>query len=64
MNAGEAFGPCAAEEFGEDGLGLVIEGVSGDEGVKGDVAEKLAEPGVAKAAGGAFEGVGSGRADA
>ncbi len=29
MNAGKAFGPCTAQEFGEHGFGLVVESVCG-----------------------------------
>ena len=58
VDARETLGPCSAEEFGEDGFGLVVEGVRGGDGVERHVAEELAEPGVAQAAGRAFDGVG------
>jgi hypothetical protein len=47
VNAGEAFGPCAAEEFGQHGLGLVVDSVGRGDGVEGNFAEQLAKPGVA-----------------
>ena len=55
MDGGEAFGPGAAEEFGEDGFGLVVEGVGGSHGVNFAGSHELAKPGVAKAAGGFFD---------
>ena len=58
VDAGEAFGPCAAKELGEDGFGLVVEGVRGGDGVDWTGGHELAEPGVAQAAGGFFDGVG------
>ncbi len=51
MDAGKAFGPGAADEFVEDGFGLVVEGVGGGDGVNGAGAEQLGEPGIAEGAG-------------
>lgn len=56
MDAGEALGPCAAEELGEDGFRLVVESVGGGDGVDFPALEKPAKPGVAQAAGGFFDG--------
>ena len=33
VDGAEAFGPGAAKEFHEDGFGLVVEGVGGEDGV-------------------------------
>lgn len=58
MDAGQAFRPCAAQEFGDYGFGLVVEGVGGGDGIEGSAGEELAEPRVAQAAGGLFDGLG------
>lgn len=57
MDGGEAFGPCSAEELHEDGLGLVVEGVSGEDGVGVAGGDEGAEEGVADVAGRLFEGL-------
>jgi hypothetical protein len=57
MDAGEAFGPCSAKEFAEDGFGLVIESVGGGDGIERVLGHEAAEPGVAEAAGGFFDGL-------
>ena len=44
MDAGEAFSPRAAEELGEDGFGLIVEGVGGGDGVELAGGHELAEP--------------------
>ena len=56
MDAGEAFGPGAAEEFAEDGFGLIVQGVGGGDGVQTTRGQELSEPGVAQAASGFFDG--------
>jgi len=56
MNSGETFGPGAAQEFGADGFGLVVEGVGGGDCIERNFPEKLAEPGIAEAPGGFFDG--------
>jgi len=55
VDSGEAFGPCAAEEFAEDGFGLIVEGMGRGYGVDDTSGHKFAEPGVAEAAGGFFD---------
>jgi len=56
MNAGKAFGPCAAQEFSEDRFRLVIESVGRGYGVELVRGHELAKPGVAEAAGGFLNG--------
>jgi hypothetical protein len=56
MDAGEAFGPGSAEEFHEDGFGLVVEGVGGEDGVGVAGVEQGGEEFVAGVAGGFFDG--------
>jgi hypothetical protein len=56
VDGGEAFGPCTAEEFHEDGFGLVVEGVGGEDGVGVAGGEELGEEFVACVAGGFFDG--------
>ncbi len=57
-DAGKALGPRATQEFGEDCLGLVVEGVRGGYCVERGFGDELAEPLVAEAAGGFFDGLG------
>jgi hypothetical protein len=52
MDAGEALGPSAAQEFAEYGFGLIVEGMSRGYGVDLAGCHEFAKPGVAKAAGG------------
>jgi hypothetical protein len=54
----EAFGPCAAEELHEDGFGLVVESVSGEDAIGLAVGEEGREEVVAEIAGGLFDGLG------
>lgn len=56
MDATEAFSPCAAQELGEDGFGLIVEGVGGGDGVEGDLGHQGAQPGVTQTACGFFDG--------
>jgi hypothetical protein len=58
VDAAEAFGPGTAQEFGEDGLGLIVAGMSGGEGVDDSASHERSEPAVAKAAGSFFDGLG------
>ena len=58
MDAGEPVGPCAAKELGQDGFGLVVEGVGGGHCVKRNVGQEFSEPCAAKAACGLFDGLG------
>jgi hypothetical protein len=60
VDGGEAFGPGAAEEFEEDGLGLVVEGVGGEDGVGVAGGDEGAEEIVADFAGGLFDGLAGG----
>ena len=57
-DAGKSFGPGAAEELHEDGLGLVVGGVGGGNGVDGAGGEQVAKGGVAEMAGGFLGGFG------
>ena len=57
VDGGEAFGPGSAEELHEDGLGLVVEGVGGEDGVGVAGGDEGAEEVVAGLAGGLFEGL-------
>uniref|UniRef100_E6QIW8 Uncharacterized protein n=1 Tax=mine drainage metagenome TaxID=410659 RepID=E6QIW8_9ZZZZ len=54
-NACEAFGPGSAKEFGEDGFGLVVEGVRGGYGIDDTGGHEALEPCVTQAAGGFFD---------
>ncbi len=63
MDAAEAFSPGAAQELHQDGLGLVVEGVGGEDGVGLAGAKEFAEGDVAEVAGGFFRGL-SGSGDA
>ncbi len=56
VDGAEAFGPRAAEEFHEDGFGLVVEGVGGEDGVGMAGGEEGGEEVVADRAGGFFDG--------
>ena len=56
VNAGKAFGPGAADQFAQDGFGLVVEGVGCGDGIENSRGHEFAKPGVAKAAGGFFDG--------
>ena len=63
VDGAEALGPGAAEELHEDGFGLVVEGVGGEDGVGVAGAEEGGEEIVAQGAGGLFDGLsGFGRA--
>ena len=56
MDGGEAFSPGAAEELHEDGFGLVVEGVGGEDAVGVAGGEEGVEKVVAGVAGGFFDG--------
>jgi len=56
VDGAEAFGPCAAEELHEDGFGLVVEGVGGEDGVSLSGGDEGGEEVVADGAGGLFDG--------
>ena len=56
VDGAEAFGPGSAEEFHEDGFGLVVEGVGGEDGVGVAGGEEGGEEVVADGAGGFFDG--------
>jgi hypothetical protein len=56
VDAGEAFGPGSAKELHEDGFGLVVEGVGGEDGVGVAGVEESGEEFVAGVAGGFFDG--------
>jgi hypothetical protein len=58
IDPGETLGPCAAEELGKDGFGLIVEGVCRGDRVERGFAKELAEPGVAEPPRGAFDGIG------
>jgi ribosomal protein S18 acetylase RimI-like enzyme len=60
VDGAEALGPGAAKELHEDGLGLVVAGVGGEDGVGGAGGEELVEDLVAEGAGGLFEGLAGG----
>jgi len=55
VDGAEAFGPGSAEELHEDGLGLVVEGVGGEDGVGVSGGEEGGEEVVADSAGGLFD---------
>lgn len=57
MNAGETLRPCAAQDFGEDGFSLVVEGVRGGDGVHLAGRHQLPKPGIAQASRGFFNGL-------
>ena len=56
VDGAEAFGPGAAEELHDDGFGLVVEGVGGEDGVGVAGGEERGEEVVAEVAGGFFDG--------
>jgi hypothetical protein len=56
MNAGEPFGPGAAQKLAEDGFGLVIESVRRRDRIDPTSGHEFAKPGVAKPAAGFFDG--------
>jgi len=55
VDGGEAFGPGSAKELHEDGFGLVVEGVGGEDGVGVAGVEEGGEEFVAGVAGGFFD---------
>ena len=57
VDGAEAFGPGSAEELHEDGFGLVVEGVGGEDGVGVAGGEEGGEEFVAGVAGGFFDGL-------
>ena len=57
MDGAEAFGPGSAEELHEDGFGLVVEGVGGEDGVGFAGGDERVEEVVADVAGGLFDGL-------
>ena len=57
VDSAEAFGPGSAEELHEDGFGLVVEGVGGEDGVGVAVGDEGGEVVVAEVAGGFFDGL-------
>jgi hypothetical protein len=61
VDGGESFGPGTAKEFEEDSLGLVVEGVGGEDGVGVARGDESAEEIVADGAGGLFDGFAGGR---
>lgn len=50
MNAGEPFGPGAAQEFGEHGFGLIVEGVRGGNSFHLARSHQFTEPAITQAA--------------
>mgnify|MGYP001557070788 CR=1 FL=1 len=56
VDGAEALGPGSAEKFHEDGFGLVVEGVGGEDGVGVAGGDEGVEEVVADGAGGFFEG--------
>jgi hypothetical protein len=58
MDAAEALGPGTAQELHQDGLGLVIQGVRGQDGIGAALGDERGEAVVAKRAGGLFDGLG------
>ncbi len=57
VDAAEALGPGSAEELHEDGLGLVVEGVGGEDGVGLAGGDEGVEKVVAEGAGGLLDGL-------
>jgi len=57
VDGAEALGPGAAEEFHEDGLGLIVEGVGGEDGVGLAGGDEGVEKVVADGAGSFFDGL-------
>ena len=58
VDGAQAFGPGAAEELHQDGFGLVVEGVGGEDAVGVAGGEEGGEEVVAGVAGGFFDGFG------
>ena len=58
VDGGEALGPGSAEELHEDGFGLVVEGVGGEDAVGVAGGEEGSEEFVADGSGGLFDGLG------
>jgi hypothetical protein len=58
VNGAQAFGPGSAEELHEDGFGLVVEGVGGEDGVGVAGGEEGGEDVVADVAGGFLDSFG------
>ena len=56
MDGAKSLGPGSAKELHQDGLGLIVEGVGGEDGVGVAGGKKGAEEGVACLAGGFFDG--------
>lgn len=56
MDGGDALGPGSAKKLHEDGLGLVVEGVGGEDGVGVAGGDEGTEEGVADLASSLFEG--------
>ena len=50
MNAAQALGPGSAQEFGQNGLGLVVAGVSGGHGIHFACGHQLPEPHITQTA--------------
>ena len=50
MDAGEAFGPGAAQKFGQNGFSLIVAGMSGGHGINFARCQKLPEPCVSQTA--------------
>ena len=57
VDGAEALGPGSAEEFHENGLGLVVEGVGGEDGVGVAGGDEGVEEVVADGSGGFFDGL-------
>ena len=57
VDGAKTLGPGSAEEFHEDGLGLVVEGVGGEDGVSVAGGEEGVEEVVADGSGGFFDGL-------
>ena len=55
VDAAEPLGPGSAQELHQDGLGLVVEGVGGEDGVGMAVGKELLEEVVAEVAGGLLQ---------
>ena len=61
VDGAEALGPGSAEELHEDGFGLVVEGVGGEDGVGLAGGDEGVEEVVADGSGGFFDGLGISR---
>jgi hypothetical protein len=63
VDGAKAFGPCSAEELHEDSLGLIVEGMGGEDGVGVAGGDEVVEEVVTNGAGGLFDSLaGSGGA--